>query len=146
MSLEQIADRLEQLPAAVTPRAADAVERIAEDVGRMATGDGRAPGMGRRGPRLRAVSRLAGSGPDTRATIRGVPAGGWAILEDGSRAHVIAPARRAGVLMGPGLHHPVRGPVRHPGHRGGHAWTRVADAAAELVPAMFTDAAAEVLR
>lgn len=144
--LHRLADDLAHLPARAIDQAADAVLELAADEARRATGDGRLSGMGRRGPRLRAVARKRSSGRTTTAEIRGVPAGPWSILNSGAAAHVIRPRRRgAGVLVGASMRHPVRGPVRHPGSRAKGTWRRVVEQARRDVPRVVADELAKVL-
>lgn len=144
--LHRLADRIAEVPAAAVAKAAAAVVEIAADEARRATGDGRLSGMGRRGPRLRAVAKIRPRGQATVAEIRGVPAGPWTILDSGAVAHVIGARRRGpGVLYGAGMRHPVRGPVRHPGSRGTRAWARVVTEARRAVPELVADELAGVL-
>jgi hypothetical protein len=143
--LHELADELAELPARATARAADRVAELAADEARRATGDGRMSGMGRRGPQLRAVAAIRTRGRSTTAEIRGVPAGAWAILQSGAVAHVIV-ARRGRVLSGPGMRHPVRAPVRHPGARGKRTWGRVLAQARAEVPELVADDVADIVR
>ncbi len=142
--LHALAGVVAEGPRRAVTAAAEELERVAEAEARRATGDGRMSGMGRRGPRLRAVTKVrAGPGTAT-ATVAGVPAGPWAILEGGAAPHVIA--ARGRVLSGPGMRHPVRGPVRHPGARAKRTWSRVVDEAGELLAEAAGDGLGEALR
>lgn len=148
-NLSRAADRLADVPRLTARKAADLVVEVADDEARRATGgDGRMSGMGRRGPKLRAVARVTGRGSQAAAVIRGVPAGAWSILESGARPHVIAPRRRNRnrVLYGRGLRHPVTGPVRHPGVRGRRTWRRVVTQAKREVPDLFRDEVLKAVR
>ena len=130
--LARIADDLARLPTTAMRKASREIVDAAEDEARRATGDGRMSGMGRRGPKLRAVAKVQTRTKSATAEIRGVPAGPWAILQSGARAHRIAPRRRGGVLVGRSMLHPVSGPVRHPGSRAKRTWTRVIEQAREI--------------
>jgi hypothetical protein len=144
--LHQLAERVGEVPARAIADAADDVTEIAEDEARRATGDGRMSGMGRRGPKLRAVARVSSRSDSASAEVVGVPAGAWSILESGAAPHVIAPTRREGVLYSRGMRHAVRGPVRHPGAAGKRTWGRVVTRAEQLVPEVVGDELRDALR
>jgi hypothetical protein len=143
--LHQLAAEVARIPAQVIPAAADAVADVADAEARRATGDGRMSGMGRRGPRLRTVQRIRTTSSGATAEVAGVPAGGWAILNTGARAHTLAPAPGR-VLAGPGMRHPVAGRIRHPGSPARGTWRRVVDQAGRIVPDLVADDVARVLR
>ena len=146
--LHQYAAAVAQVPGELMERATGRIGELAELEARRATGDGRMSGMGRRAPRLRTVARVRSSSSSSSAEVVGVPAGGWAILEGGARPHVIGAGGRrpAGVLMGPGMRHPVRGPVRHPGAPAKGSWSKVAAAGAEETRELALELVAEALR
>jgi hypothetical protein len=144
--LRRIADDLAAVPA-LTARAGALVVDIATDEARRATGDGRMSGMGRRGPKLRAVVKVKRSGTaSTTAEVRGVPAGPWAILQRGAGRHVIPRPPAGRVLYGRGMRHAVSGPIRHPGTRGKRSWSRVVSQARAEVPDVFGDAVRQAVR
>lgn len=144
--LHRLADAVAALPATVTDDAAQAVVAIAADEARRATRDGRLSGMGRRGPRLRATATVRPQAHRATATVVGVPAGPWALLNAGARAHTIGPRARGATLAGPGLRHPVSFRIRHPGARGKGTWRAVAARARRDVPPLYIAAAGRALR
>ena len=143
--LAKIADRLADVPLRASVKAGRLIEEIAADEARRATGDGRFGGTGRRGPKLRAVSRTRSVGRGASTMVRGIPPGFWAILNSGAKPHVMKP-KRARVLYGRNMRHPVAGPIRHPGARGKRTWTRVVTEARSDVPDLFRDAVAKAIR
>ena len=96
-------------------------------------------GFGRRGATLKARDKITGSGAYVFCVVRGVPAGPWAILNDGAAPHDITARRRRrrkrGALGVPG------GPfarVSHPGTKPGkRTWERVKSRASDEVPRLF---------
>lgn len=121
--LGAVARNLATLPRRALADVAPTVESLAGDAGRRA-----APG-GVAGRRLGARATVAGD----RLTVVAVPAGPWAMLNNGTRPHT--EGRRGAVLYGRGWRHPVSGPLRHPGGRGRRVW-----------PPVVTDAGAAASR
>ena len=145
--LERTLVELAELPRTAMVASTRAVERIAREVGAQ-FGPLR---LGRRRVRLRAVSRIRGSGTSVTATVFGTPTGGWVMATSGTRAHVIAPKARRGrqrtrFLKAAGYAHPIGRPVRHPGSRGRRAWDRVVERAEIEVPKIFLAQARKVMR
>ena len=123
------------MPTKVTREAGKLVKKIAlEEVKRATGGDGRMSGMGPgRGPKLRASTRTRRRGASVTVELRGVPVGAWAILQSGSKSHVISPRTD---FMGGHLRHPIDFPVRHPGHTGRRTWSKVSRRAHAEVPGL----------
>jgi hypothetical protein len=144
--LERTLVELADLPRTAMVTATRAVERIARDVGAQ-VGPLR---LGRRRVRLRAVSKIKGSGATVTATVYGTPTGGWVMATTGTRPHTIAPKGRRGsrtrFLKAARYPHPIGRPVRHPGSRGRRAWDRVVERAETEVPKIFLAEARKVMR
>ena len=142
VAIRDTAGQLRQLPRSGIIRAARRVKDLADDEARRATGDGTMSGFGRRGAKLRARDTITGSGAYVFCTVRGLPAGPWAILNDGANPHVIRPRRRRGRgrrgalgVSGFGVY----ASVSHPGSRAKGTWRRVRTRAERVIPAMFAD-------
>jgi hypothetical protein len=126
---------LRGLPARLDAVAGEAVDRIAD------TFEERAERLGGRvdGRQLtaRARQRRAARG-EVSVVMVGTPAGYWSWREYGITAHRIR-ARRGGgdadVMAGPGLRHPISGPVVHPGIAPGMAWSRTVRDVERVAPA-----------
>jgi hypothetical protein len=145
IDLHRLAGEIRAVPRTSMIAAAKAVKTIAEE-------EGRPPFRKRkRAIKLRAFDKITeSSSGGTQCLIQGAPVGLWSIRTSGARAHQIPKARRgkkARYLALPD--HPVRTPpvvVHHPGSRGNGAWLKVQARAAKVVPAIFADGVARVVR
>jgi hypothetical protein len=160
VALRDAAGELRALPRRDVIRAVKAVKQIAADEVRYGIGDPVMSNFGKRGARLRTRDTITGSGQYVFATVRGLPAGPWKILDQGSQPHLIGVGRARGratslaggykkkrrYLAGRSYAHPVIGPVFHPGSSGRHTWRRVKRRAAKEIPAMFAADVARIVR
>ena len=120
------AARLSGVEQKILTEAADRFEDIAKASASRVVGGGavmnlHGRGGSRRGVQLTTKSNISGES----LYVNGIPTGMWVWIEDGTGPHRIGNKRR--FLKGSGYSHPVRGPIRHPGARGQHAWTRAVD-------------------
>jgi hypothetical protein len=136
---------LRALPAGSMIAAARAMKAIASDEAARAAPRG--VKMGRRRRKLTARDEIRTAGETTTCRVQGRPVGGWVWVTAGTRGHAVKPRKRGpGVLAGPGWSHPVSVAVRHPGSGRRNAWRRVQERSAQVVPEIFRDDVAAVVR
>lgn len=137
--------RLAEIPEPALKAACKAVEEIAAQEGGSVV-----LGRKRRRVKLKATTRIKGSGNTVTATVWGVPTGPWVWKTSGTRAHTI-PKRRPSAkkprpMQGKGYAHPVQyRQVHHPGSGGHHAWQIVVKRANKVVPEIIAKRVHEVV-
>jgi hypothetical protein len=137
--LADVAADFARLPQEIIEAAAKRFDELAIESAAIAVGAGGVMNIRTaRGPRPTTLStrpQFLRKGSATAAiVVRGKPLGPWIWIEDGTKSHEIAPKRFVGrgkgrrlkALYGPGMKHPVSGPVTHPGTTGEQAWSRAA--------------------
>jgi hypothetical protein len=130
-----MAIELRNLPRSSMIAAAKAVKAVAAQEGTRAGGP--LVGKKRRGLKLRARDEIRTAGTVTTCRIQGVSPAGWVWVSYGTRPHQIRRRKRGPMKVMT---------VHHPGTRGRGGWDRVAQRAAVIVPAIFDDQVARVVR
>lgn len=130
--------------------AARAVKKIADEE---ATRAGAPLRKGKRSIKLRARDEIEGTAGIVRCRVRGFPVGPWVWVTDGAAPHLIPRARKRAAkkarYLGGGLSHPVRVPpgvIHHPGSPPRDAWRKVRARSEKVVPEIFRDDVARVVR
>lgn len=133
--LHALAVEVRDLPRSSMIAAAKAIKEVARQEGARAG----APLVGkkRRGLKLRARDDIRTAGPVTTCRIQGVSPAGWVWVTYGTAPHRVRRRKRGPLKVMT---------VPHPGTRGRGGWDRVAERAARIVPAIFDDQIARVVR
>lgn len=134
-NLHATALALEALPRSSMIAAAKAAKKIASTEGTRAGSP--IKGNKRRGMPLRARDDIRAAGDVVTCRIQGVNVAGWVWRTSGTAAHRIRRRKR-----GP----KSKVTVKHPGSSGIGAWRHVQARCAEVVPRIFVDDVAKVLR
>lgn len=130
-----MAIELRALPMHSMIAAAKAIKQVAAQSG--AAAGAPLTGKKRRGLKLRARDTIRTAGDTTTCRIQGVSPAGWVWVTYGTDPHDIRRRKRGPMKVMT---------VRHPGTRGRGAWDRVAERATVIVPAIFDEQVARVVR
>jgi hypothetical protein len=136
VNLHRLAGEIRTIPHTGMIAAAKAAKRIVDDDGRRIAGADGMKGKKKRGLKLRARDDIRDTATGATCRVQGsIP--GWIWANTGTDPHTIRRRKR--------------GPMRkmmvpHPGTPGRHAWARVAKRIAEVVPQIFADSVADVVR
>jgi hypothetical protein len=134
-NLHAIAVELDRLPRSSMIAAAKAAKKVASTEGTRAGSP--LKGHKRKGMSLRARDDIRPTDHGATCRIQGVNVAGWVWVNTGTDAHKIR-RRKRGPMS--------RMTVDHPGTRGGGAWRRVQARCAVIVPAVFVDDVAALIR
>lgn len=143
--LRRTLSRLAEIPESALTAACKAVEQIAAQEGGTVV-----LGRKQRRVKLKAITRIKGSGNKVTATVWGVPTGPWVWRNTGASGHNIPKrkptAKKPRPMHGDGYAHPIqRMQVHHPGSSGDHAWRTVVKRAERVVPEIIGKAVHEAV-
>jgi hypothetical protein len=125
---------LNEVPEQALTAACKAIETVAAQEGGTVV-----LGRKRRRVKLKAITRIKGSGNSITATVWGVPTGPWVWKNTGTAGHSIPKRKptpkRPRPMHGDGYAHPVSNKqIHHPGSSGHGAWRTVVSRAEKIVP------------